>query len=203
MSYQDSKKKDGSLQIEREAFLLAKSFLERYKKLDFRTFRISKVKESKWWKHFVSCVELRSSKKEWDTKRFIDIQFNEFGKILPFHLPTKKAWDIYIEYYRRGEVDKEKAVALGLLNSYKKIKKFGTYKDFFNDKKNMLFVIRGELSPYFLSISRSFLKVYANLTENQKKNIISKEKLKISRAMVFSNRKILNKIKEALGKEFI
>lgn len=141
-------------------------------------------------------------KKEWDIKKFIDIQFDEYGKILPFHLPRKEAWDIYIEYFRRGEVNKDKAVALALLNTYKRIRKFGTFEEFFNDKKNMLFVIRGEISPYFLSISRSFLKVYSKLTKKEKNNIIIKERLEICRAMVFSNKKILNKIKEVLGSEF-
>lgn len=193
---------DGDYQIEKEAFLLSKFFLQRYKKYELKTFKISQVKKTKWWSHFYNCVKLHYKKKEWDAKKFIDIQFDEFGKILPFHLPSKKAWNVYIEYYRRGQSNKDKAVALDLLNTYKKIKKFGTFKDFFNDKKNMLFVIRGEISHYFLSISKSFLNIYNKLTEKQKNIIINEEKLKICRAMVFSNKRILKKIKEVLGEEF-
>lgn len=202
------KSPDGKYQIEAKAFELAKNFLQYSDYLKY--LKLSNITKTKWWQHFLKTIELHGKKKEWGARDFVKVQFDEFGQIYPFHLVSKKAWNTYIEFYKKGKADKDITIAKSLLNGYNKIKKwskengfdFINYKGFFEDKKNMFFINRKEFSLYFLTISKSFLNIYRNLTKNEKEDIISLNDFRIKRAYIFKNKKILNKIKEILGEEF-
>jgi len=190
----------GNLNIEQEAFALARAFLNEFSKLDPKHFRISNVKNSKYWKAFIKTVEMFGKNPEWDCYKFVEIQFYEFGKIYPFQLATKRAWDTYFDYYSRGEVDAEKNIAKSLLNSYQFIKRWEekNKKKFFTHENYTMF---NNISPYYLAISQSFYDTYCLMPEVDKKKLISENDLNIKRIMVVRNKKIFSKLKEALKNE--
>jgi len=210
--------KDGSYQIDKKAFELARVFLKYYRKYtNKKLFRLSSgigtksVKDTKWWNCFLTIIERYGFMEEWNENDFIKFQFEEFGIILPFNLLRKDVWTAYVEHLHRGKVDSDLSIAKSLLSAFNKIKKWSkessftgaNYEEFFKNEKNLFFISRGEFSEYFLSISKSFLKYYSNLTKDKRDGIVIKENLEKARRAVFSRKRIKNKLKRVLGDEFV
>ena len=200
------RKLDGKARLEQQAFLLAEIFLKYFKKHGYAIFKLCSVKETRWWSSFLKIIERYGNQKDWNPELFIKVQFQEFGKIYPQQMLSKRAYEVYKGYNERGEayVDFDVKVARELLNSYKKIRKWEekNNKKFFEDKKNQFLLQRNIISPYYLSISKPFINYYKNLTEKEQHAIIEPRVLSSSRMFIFSRKKILEKMKEALGKDF-
>jgi len=196
--------------MEIEAFNLSKFFLKRFKQYTFKTYRLNNVKNSKWWPHFLRVVEKHINKPEWNAERFVNFVFDEYGLIYPPQLKKQEYWDEYLNKFRVKEYQTEVKIAKEILNSYKYIKRWGSknnsknsIEDFFNNPKTITLLERKIISPYFLCICKPFLKMYANLTEEQRNSIISKKELKLKRVVLFSYRKVKDKMKEVLKENFI
>jgi len=210
MNSQYWKQKDGSFLLEREAFKLAEIYYKTYSKYSGKFIRASQIKKSKSWPAFLKTIEQRGSQPEWDAYRFIEIQFNEYGKIYPYHLYSKDAWKTYIDRYQVGFEDRDKTIALSLLNAYKVIQAWCKRKKiegvdvraYFTNPLNILLLENKKLSPYFLSICKSFKDHYCELNISEQYAIIKPSQLESARRAVFSNKKILKKMKELLGNEF-
>jgi hypothetical protein len=189
------------INIEQEAYFLAKAYLSEFNKIDVRHFRISNVKKTKYWKAFTKTIEMFGKNPEWDCYKFVEIQFYEFGKIYPFQLATKRAWETYLGYYNRGEVDIEKNIAKSLLSSYQFIRRWELKngEKFFTHKNTLLFK---NISPYYLAISKSFYDIYCLMPEVDKNKLIKEDDLNIKKIMVNIHKKISDKMKEVLGNDY-
>jgi len=183
------------MRIEYEAFKLAKAFLFYYKKHSFKTFKLSTVKESKWWPYFVSVAIHFSQESDWNADYFIAAQFEEKGKILPYQLVDKDAYETYKLYRGRYEADSEKRVVMNLLTTYKEVKEWKSIRAFLEDKKNQLLIERKSINPLLFFLCKSFYELGLN-------EMFDKEEIENKRAVVFSNKKVLKKMKEVLGDEF-
>mgnify|MGYP000014352171 CR=1 FL=1 len=71
------------------------------------------------------------------------------------------------------------------------------YTAFFNDSRNRLRIKRSELSYHFLSICRPYWEMPKVIKE------YSHDKLEIKRAIVHKNKKLIKKLKEIMGDDFV
>jgi len=199
------------MRLEREANKLAEAFLRNFLgKFRYRLFSLKDVKKTKWWSSFYKAASFFSEEEEWDPYGYVVFIFDIESNPYPFMLVNKKNWIAYTEHVRTRTKD-DSTIALSLLNTYNEVKDWSrknkyeniSVGDFFSNPSNYLFLKRGKFSPYFLSISKSFMGMYNSLTEEEKNNIISEEDLMIKRRTVLNNKKISYKLAEVLGEEFI
>jgi len=148
-------------------------------------------------------------KPEWNAKRFIDFIFEQYGPIYPAQMKTQKIWEDYAGSAQFTEMEDDKKIAMELLNSFKMIRKWcNKFKEEFSvekyieQPKNRIFVKRGGLSPYFISICAPLLDFIHNDLSEKDKNAIINGKLEYKRSIVMKSKKIANKMKEILGDEF-
>lgn len=189
---------------DKEVLTLAKYFLQEYrKKRPYCTLNALK----KHWKYFEQTVDTFASNPEWNARAFILSLFEE-RDVFPPMLPTKKSWETFIEYKHRFVYhDNEKNLVSSLLNTYKKIKEWSerngfnciNYEAFFKDEKNRFFIKRNNFDTYLFTICKSFLQWYNQLED---KSFLPEMKFISQRAMIFQNKKILNKMRQVLEKEF-
>lgn len=198
----------GPLQIENEAFVLARFYQKRMSQFSPRTFNLKSIKKSKAWGQFLSIVEMHGGKPEWNASKFVDFVFDEFGPMYPAQMKTQEIWNEFVGKFSPRDQGDEKQIALELLNSYKVIKRWcDKHNEFFNIEvyldlvKNKIYVKRGGLSPYFIAISKTLSSFVENLPEKDRNNIIKGE-LETSRRYVHKFRKLRNKMREVLGDEF-
>jgi len=202
------KQTNGKFLLEREALNLSFIYYKEYRKYSRKYINTAKVKDSKYWQYFIKTIEMYGSKNEWNANKYIESVFYNNGKVFPAQLMRKDFWDNYVGEYRRGYVDKSKSIAYFLLSSYKKIEKWNKNKgnkviDYENYiKSNLMMLDRMILDPYFLSISKSFKNYYFTLDMYEQYNIRSPDGLESNRRSVFTEKKILAKMKEILGDEF-
>lgn len=199
----------GKITLIREAYKLAKS----YKSFAYRNhikifYKIENIEKTKWWPYFLKTAEMHVNDEKWDARKFIEAQF-EVSAIYPYQLKTKKAWENYIDFIGKGEIDDELAIAKQLLNSYKLIKNWClknkidfNIEKYIKDPINKIMLKRNNgPSLYFLSISKSFRNFYNNLSEEERGEIISQEKLDLKRSIVHTYNKIWKKMKDVLKEE--
>ena len=195
--------------IESLAFELALEFRKHYKKHTYKVYRIDNIKSSKWWPHFITTAEKYINYPDFDLRFFISIQFEKYGKVMPFFLTSKKAEEAYKQNYfkENNEEDKIFSEVKGSIDAIKlwasKNKK--NFSDYFilDSNKWMLRNRIEYLSPYFLAFSKSFLSTYKNLDEEFKKTIVSKESLNIKRAYVKQFPEAKKRIKMIMKEDFI
>jgi hypothetical protein len=181
--------------IENQAFLLAKEYVCEYrKKYGFNMTPYNRMKDSKWWPSFVKTIELFGEKENWNPHNFIRLNFEYQGKIFPSQLPTKKAWDTFIDNYREEEDINYKNIALALLNDINTIKKLKLEKIDLDSIRRLSFDIkRGAISIYFLSLLKPFYEY------NKEENFYEEKELLTKRSIIYKNKKIYNKMKEIFG----
>lgn len=185
--------------LKQKVFCLAKYYLKEQKKYTFKTFRLSSVENTKWWKFFLQTVEKFGNRKEWNVKNFVLSQFAYNEKVLPYELFSDKAWEIFLEYKHRFVNGNVKNIVFSLLDTYNKIKEWSTkqkfdkinFSAFFYDEKIKMFIKRGNYNTYLFTICKHF-----------DKSLMDKNEYSAKRAMIFNNKKILNKMKEILDEEF-
>lgn len=190
---------------------IAKIYSQFYKKYTPKTWILSKVKETKWWPYFLKCASIYGNRPEWDTYKFVEAQFESKGKIFPFDLCRKEAWEIFEEYKSRDK-DFEKYIARNLLSTYNYIKdwslkkgfKASNYPEFFSNKEESLLIKRKKFSLYLFSILKSFYEYFYNkLSDEEKDDLIEIEDLMKMRSVIYINEKLKRKMQETLGNEFI
>lgn len=188
------------------AFDLAKEFRTKYLNYSFKIYSLKNVKRSKWWPHFVKTAEKYSGQKDFDAKEFIRIQFDTEGKVLPFFLPGKKAEQNYKNNFYK-EDDEGKKILESIKNSINAItlwarKNKKNYNEFFDVPFALLQNKIDYVSPYYLCFSKSFLKKYSSLTNEEKRSIIPKKELSVKRAYV---KQVMNLdlVKEIMKDDFI
>lgn len=182
---------------EEVSYRLADTFIKEYKQFDSYLFSMRTVDKSKWWTHFQKAAGYRSIK-GWTPEVHVKSCFEKYGKILPFRLFGKTALEAWEEYHHRYEGKQSNDFVIQMLDTYKRIKKWskdGSYDPEFY-KNNVIFIKRGILSIHFLSLSKSFRML------NEVENFFDEETLNFKRAMVFRNKKLVNKMKEVFGEDF-
>jgi hypothetical protein len=196
---------------EREATKLAEAYIKLFLgKFRYRLFSLKTLKESKWWSSFFKAASSFSQEEEWDPYKYTSYLFGIIDKPFPFMYVYGKNWTGYTDYIR-SRTKGDASVAKSLLTTYIEIRDWSkkeTYdiiavEAFFTVPNNFMFLKRGKYSPYFLSISRSFMRIYNSLTEKEKNSIISQDDLIIKRRTVLNNKKISQKLCEILGEEYI
>ncbi len=195
----------------KEAIRLAEIYLRNFTgKFRYRLFSMKNVEQSKWWSSFIKTASFFSDTEDWDPHGYVSFIFDLYEKPFPFVFVNQKNWIAFVEH-KKSRTKDDMAMVKSLLATYNEIKdwtkknkydKIAVY-DFFSDPKNMVFLRRGKFSPYFLSISKSFMRKYSELGEKEREEIMGKEELFIKRITVLNNEKLANKLKEVLGEEFI
>ena len=210
MKKQYWKEKDGKFLLETEAFALASLYYRSFNKYSRKHIALSKVKESKYWNAFVKTIELRGSQEEWDKGLFIKVLFDEYGQFYPYKLYSDEVWKTYKDYYSRGFEDRDKSIAISLLNAYKEIKAWSKRKGkeevdmegYFKNPLNIALLENKRPSTYLLSISKTFKDYYRELHVAGQFAIVKPSELESCRRAVIKNKKIASKMKELLGEEF-
>lgn len=199
----------GPLQIENEAFNLARFYLQRMRQHTPRVANLKLIKKSRVWPQFLAIVEMHGGKPEWDAAKFVNFVFDEFGPVYPAQMKTQEVWNEFTGKFSPRDQDEQKQMALELLNSYKVIKKWCDKHNEFLDiekylemTKNRIYVKRGGLSPYFIAVSKTLTSFVESLPEKDR-NAIIKGDLENKRRYVHKFRKLRNKMQEVLGNEFI
>jgi len=191
-----------------EAFNLAKIYLSFYKSHTNKHFHLGSVKKTKWWKFFLEVVEKFGDKKEWNPHVFIWAQFEKYDKIFPTQLPTDAAWSLFLDYRNRFQSSQKSEISMAknLLNTYNMVKRWSLdngykgvdFKAFFNNPYNMIMIERYTYDLTLFTLTKSFQECM-----ELNKNILTEEEFNKKRALIFNNKKVLYKIKEVLGNEFV
>ena len=177
------------------SYRLASAFIIEYRKYNSYLFTMTSVDKTKWWIHFEKASGYRSIK-GWTPEAHVKSCFEKFGKILPFRLYGKTAIEAWEEYHHRYEGKQGNDFLVQMLDTYKKIKKWGgEYTPEFYDK-NKIVLKRKTLSVHFLSLSKKFREI------NEEENYYDRDILNIKRTVVFKNKKVYKKMKEIFKEDF-
>lgn len=199
------------MNVEKEARRLAEAYIKVFLgKFRYRLFSLKNLKQTKWWSSFNKTALLFSKEEEWDPYKYTAFLFETNDKPLPYMYVYGKNWVAYTEHLK-SRTKGDASLAQSILNTYIEIRDWSkknnydiiAVEDFLLLPRNFMFLKRGKFSPYFLSISRSFMKIYNSLTEEEKKDIIEENDLIIKRRTVLNNEKISRKLEEVLGEEYI
>lgn len=195
-----------SFQVTSLAFELAKEFRKHYIKYSFKIYKITNVKNSKWWVHFIRTAEKYVNEKDFNPSAFIAIQFNIYGKVLPHFLAGKNAEKAYRQNYLKETTDEERIMSQ--IEGSKEAVKIWAAK---NKKKQIeyfedgnVFTIKRKieyLSPYYLAFSKSFLQAFARIPEDHREEIVSPKELTTKRALA-KQLMLDNRIKELLQEDY-
>jgi len=175
-------------------------------------------KKTKYWSAFSKLYEIVKNDSNFNMYWYVEAQIKKTGKMVwPWQLPTKKAIENYHEYLEAKKVvlksDNIKEILYALRKDAENIKDWisrnkKTISYFFEHVESgmmmsdgIYYAIMNFLSPYFLSISKSFWKVYNNLDEDVKKELPSEEELKIKRSRIKKNNVLKEKAKKYFGPE--
>tara|TARA_Y100000310_G_C20673743_1_gene811695 strand:+ start:393 stop:992 length:600 start_codon:yes stop_codon:yes gene_type:complete len=191
-----------------ETFNLAKTYLIFYRQHSNKHFSLKGVKKGRWWSSFSEVIEKFSERKEWDPYVFIWSAFEAFeayGNIFPTQLSTDVVWENFLDLRHRFTNSKksETLLAKNLLSTYKEVKRWSLengfkkadFGAFFEDKSNSLKIKRGNYNLSLFTVSKSF--------HEKLKDTLTEEEFDTSRALIFSNKKILHKLKKVMGDEFV
>jgi hypothetical protein len=162
------------------------------------------IKNHRDWKYFLGLAEVMI-KFNADPYKFISIIFQERGMLYPPQLNTKENWEIYnltkdIEVYdREMEIARKLLSTLNAVKDWSKIRGFDSanYAAFLENGKNKLLLHRHDINPELFLFTKSF---YKDLTQKERNEIIPNGEIK--RAIIFSHKKILNRLKETLKNEY-
>lgn len=192
---------------EQLAFNLAKEFRKYYTRYSFKTFKLRNIKSSKWWPHFMKTAEKYINDKDFDYKFFIKIQFETYGKIFPYFLPGKNAEKNYKNNFYKEDAE-EKRMLSEINNSKKAIELWCSKhkKDksqYFSEANDFILKQRANyLSKSFLAFSKSFLRRYAQMANEEKEGVVNKDELNVKRALA-KQLGVTRKIKEILDDDYI
>jgi hypothetical protein len=191
-------------EIESLAFQLANTFLRYYKKIRKKHFKISNIKNTNWWIHFIQTIINFGNRELFDIEQFVKAQFEDNEKVLPFELTREEAYQNFLSR-RKDDVNPRKKTVEEIISMYKLVKKWCILniqedkfdiKSFLKDKRNIYFLMRGAYSPSLFCFSKSFIDL------NKDHRILTDEEIDAKRSVILTNEKISNKLKEILKDEF-
>ena len=170
------------------AFELAKEFRKHYIKYSFKIYRITNVKTSKWWIHFIRVAEKYVDDKSFNAAAFISIQFQTYGKVMPHFLAGKQAEKAYKQNYYKETPDSERifsqikgseeAIRIWAARNKKNKSEYFEEGNIFTIKRKIEY-----LSPYYLAFSKTFLQAFAKIPEDQRNDVVSTKELSTKRAL--------------------
>lgn len=180
-----------------------------------------KIRNHKNWQYFEKVWDRFKYDQSFDASIFVEAVGRHLPKdrqLYPAQLATKKNFDYYLEYRESikidtSEKDDTKRIMEGIVQSYKLIaRKIGVKKltkqdiyDFFNKPKDgmilsegLLFCMQQMISPYYFSVSKSFISAYTNSDKDIQDEILPLDRLKDMHSLT----KVKPKIYEFLKKIF-
>lgn len=184
-----------------------------------------KIRNHKNWKYFQKVWERFENDQAFDADIYLESIARHLPKaqmIFPAQLATKKNIKDYLEYRQSlkltSHADTTKQIMEDVMQTYKLIsRKIGTTKitreqlyDFFNTTKDnniisegLLFCIQEMISPYYYSVSRSFLTAYKNSDKEIQEEIKPLDRLKDMSLLVKSNDRVYSFVKKVFGEDII
>jgi hypothetical protein len=180
-----------------------------------------KIRNHKNWQYFEKVWDRFIYDQSFDAFIFMDAVAKHLPKdrqIYPAQLATKKNFEYYLDYresikLNTSETDDTKRIMEGIVQSYKLIsKKVGVKNlsnqdiyNFFNKPKEsmilsegLLFCMQQMISPYYFSVSKSFISAYNNSDKDIQDEILPLSRLKDMHNLT----KVKPKIYEFLKKIF-
>jgi len=181
------------------------------------------IRQSKNWKYFIECWNLYIEDENFDPNNFMDAVFRNLGKdekIFPAQLKTKKVMEQYHDYRIRIKMTKtistEKKMLQDIANSYKFIKNrigecdYASIWEWFNDiqpgqyiSDGVLCAIQEMISPFYFTVSKSFMKAYYNLDKDIQDEIINIQEFNILQSLVKVKPEVFTFVKELFGDDII
>jgi len=187
-------------EIELEAFKLARKFRLEYLKFDKKIYTLKNVTKSKWWKVFIKTIEIFANREEWNLDLFVEAQFYTFGKIFPFQLLNKEAWESFLSYklYKEHTLDGETSLIKNVLYGFEEVKNYCKKNKhdfsvdyFLQDEKNKEKMRNGIIPIHFFLFSKSFDKI---------KQL--DERINLKKVFTHSNKKLNEKVKIILKSDY-
>jgi len=193
----------------------------RYKHYIAYAFRKSNdPRETKYWHSFRKLYEIVKNDSNFNMYWYVEAQIKKTGKMVwPHQLVTKTAIENYHELLESKRVvvksDNVKEILYALRQDAKNLHEWikqnkRSIKSFFNDVPDGMLISDGIyyatmnfISPYFLSISKNFWRVYKTLDIDIKKELPSEEELKLKRNRIYNSDILKKKAKEYFGPEVI
>lgn len=185
-------------EIELQAFNLAMVFRREFLKYDKRIFTSNTLKQSRWWRFFLTTIEQFASREEWNIEVFVKAQFYTEGKIYPYFLVTKKAWGNFLDYKNLDEVEsnQEADVVRYVLNGFSAVRDYCARNNhqfsvayFIDDTYNEQLLLNNYMPLHFFLFSKAFNEKY-HIKDDEKK-------IKVKR-----NKELLNKVKNVLKDDY-
>jgi hypothetical protein len=181
------------------------------------------VRNAKNWKYFYETWMIYKDINAFDPYNFIEACYrttNKNEKIYPAQLKTKKYQEQYKAYIEKlqniSNVETSKVIMQDIANSYKFIKNridycdFGSIWHWFHDIEDgdylsdgVVCAVNELLSIYYLTISKSFIKVYFTLDKDIQEEIINLQKFKHTQLLVKNNKEVYSFAKELFGDDII
>ena len=165
-----------------------------------------KIRNSKNWSYFRDVYEMTADYPDFDEETFMDSVFRNLNtgeKIFPARLRTKRIIENYLDYRMKmkmsNKVSNSKKMMIDLANTYKYIKRklkkdeleYSDLYSFFNDSSDggllsvgIVSCIQEMISPFYLSISKSFSAAYKSLDKDVQEEIMSVNSLYNIRSLV-------------------
>jgi len=184
-----------------------------------------KIRESKNWQYFCEVWDKFKNDQLFDSHVFVEAVFRRLPKdktIVPAQLRTKANYDYYKEYRLKlkmsEKVSDEKQIMMDITNTYKLIQRKlnKTQIDendlfrFFNELEDNCIISEGiflcmneMISPYYYSVSRSFLNAYLNCDKDIKEAISTKERLINISAIVRSKTRVYQFLRKIYNKDIV
>jgi len=165
-----------------------------------------KIRNSKNFKYFEEIWDMYKGDPNFDIMIFIDSVFHNLTpgkKIYPAQLKTKRVYNNYKQYRMKMKIGEKigpsKQIMEGLATTYKlisrkldkkKLSEDDLYR-FFNEPEEgevistgMFYAIQEMISPFYMSVSKSFRKAYFNSDKDIQDEIIDEDKLDNLKALV-------------------
>lgn len=181
------------------------------------------IRSSKNWKYFVECWELYVEDENFDINNFMDSIFRNMTsieKIFPTQLRTKKIKQQYLDYRMKLKMTKvistEKKMLEDLATSFRYIRnrigdcEYSTLWEWFNNPKDgmyladgMVCAIQEMISPFYYTISKSFIKAYYNSDKDIQEEIISSKDFAHIQSLVKIKSPVYNFAKKIFGNDII
>lgn len=184
-----------------------------------------KIRNHKNWQYFQRVWEKFKYDQAFDPVMYIESVARKLPKdkfIFPAQLATKKNMESYIEYRRSqkigSKVDDTKRIMTGVTQTYKLIsRKMGVTKlskddlyNFFNTPKDnnilsegFLWCMQEMISPYYFSVSKSFIHAYKNTDPDIQEELLPKDRLKDMAVLVRSKTRVYDFVKKIFGEDII
>ena len=181
------------------------------------------IRQSKNWPYFFECWEIYSEDQFFDIGNFIDSIFRNMTsaeKIFPSQLRTKKIQTQYKDYRMKLKmsttISTEKKMMQDIATTFKFIRNRASGSDidslwsFFHDIKEGMYISDGVLctiqemiSPFYYTISKSFIKAYYNLDKDIQEEIISHQEFTHIQSLVKIKIPVYKFAKELFGDDII